>query len=130
MKIAIVGAGAIGGYFAARLAASGQQVSMLARGRTLQAIRSHGIRLSSEGRQFAEKVAALPDAQRQGVFMRAITDAGFLCQKIETQAQHAPIDGHPAWSIGCDHGNNYVALAMPGDTLQIVPGTTTAPAAQ
>lgn len=79
---------------------------------------------------FAEKVAALPDAQRQGVFMRAITDAGFLCQKIETQTQHAPIDGHPAWSIGCDHGNNYVALAMPGDTLQIVPGTTTAPAAQ
>lgn len=67
MKIAIAGAGAIGGYFAARLAASGQQVSMLARGRTLQAIRSQGIRLSSEGRQFAEKVAASDQAADLGV---------------------------------------------------------------
>ncbi len=66
MKIAIVGAGAIGGYFAARLAASGEQVSMLARGRTLEAIRSHGIRLSSEGRQFAEKVAVSEHAEDLG----------------------------------------------------------------
>ncbi len=56
MKIAIVGAGAIGGYFAARLANSGQQVSLLARGKTLEAIRTHGMRLDSEGRHFAERV--------------------------------------------------------------------------
>lgn len=66
MKITIVGAGAIGGYFAARLAASGQQVSMLARGKALAAIRSHGIRLHSEGRQFAEKVAASDQAADLG----------------------------------------------------------------
>lgn len=58
MKICIVGAGAIGVYFAARLAHSGEDVSVLARGRTLDAIRAHGVRLSSEGRQFQERVKA------------------------------------------------------------------------
>jgi 2-dehydropantoate 2-reductase len=58
MKITIVGAGAIGGYFAARLAHSGQEVSILARGKTLENIRDHGIRLDSEGTHFAERVKA------------------------------------------------------------------------
>ena len=66
MKICIVGAGAIGGYFGARLASAGQQVSMLARGPALAAIRAHGIRLSSEGRQFAERVHASDQASELG----------------------------------------------------------------
>jgi hypothetical protein len=72
--------------------------------------------------QFANQLAALPEGQRNGAFMRAITDAGFPCQKIEQAAAHAPIGGKPAWAIACDHGNDYVALAIPGDTLQIIPG--------
>lgn len=71
---------------------------------------------------FADQIDALPEGQRGGVFMRAITDAGYACQKIETMARHAPISEHPAWAIACDHHNDYVALAIPGDTLQIVPG--------
>lgn len=72
--------------------------------------------------QFANQLAALPEGQRNGAFMRAITDAGFPCQKIEHAAAHAPISGKPAWAITCDHDNDYVALAIPGDTLQIIPG--------
>lgn len=46
MKVCIVGAGAIGGFIGARLAASGgAQVSALARGATLAALRQHGWRL-------------------------------------------------------------------------------------
>jgi 2-dehydropantoate 2-reductase len=67
MKICVVGAGAIGGYFAARLANSGQEVSVLARGRTLEALRAHGVRLSSEGRQFQERVKASDRAAELGV---------------------------------------------------------------
>ena len=48
MKIAIYGAGAIGGFLGARLAASGQhQVTAIARGATLEALRRHGWRLHS-----------------------------------------------------------------------------------
>jgi 2-dehydropantoate 2-reductase len=44
-RVAIVGAGAIGGYVGAKLAAAGAQVSALARGATLAALREHGWRV-------------------------------------------------------------------------------------
>ena len=43
MKIAIVGAGGVGGYFGARLAAAGQDVGFVARGKHLEALRSQGL---------------------------------------------------------------------------------------
>ena len=50
MKVCVVGAGAIGGFIGARLAAAGQaQVSVLARGATLGALRGQGWRLSMAG---------------------------------------------------------------------------------
>ena len=48
MKIAIVGAGAIGGYLGARLAASGESITFIARGPNLAAIRADGMRLRLE----------------------------------------------------------------------------------
>jgi 2-dehydropantoate 2-reductase len=48
MKIAIVGAGAIGGYLGARLSAAGEQVTFIARNRNLQAIRENGFHLELE----------------------------------------------------------------------------------
>lgn len=49
MRICIVGAGAIGGFIGARLAASGVETSALARGATLASLRAHGWRLESGG---------------------------------------------------------------------------------
>lgn len=43
MRIAIMGSGAIGGYFGARLAQTGQDLTFMARGAHLEAIRSHGL---------------------------------------------------------------------------------------
>ena len=48
MKITIVGAGAIGGYLGARLALAGEDVTFVARGPNLDALRSQGIRLIEE----------------------------------------------------------------------------------
>jgi len=45
MRIAIVGAGSIGGYLAARLILAGQPVTVIARGANLAAIRSNGLTL-------------------------------------------------------------------------------------
>ncbi len=47
MKIAIVGAGGVGGYFGARLAVSGEDVHFIARGAHLEAIRSNGLQVHS-----------------------------------------------------------------------------------
>ncbi|MFC5497713.1 2-dehydropantoate 2-reductase [Caenimonas terrae] len=56
MKIAIIGAGAIGGYVGARLALAGNQVSFIVRGANLDAIRARGVRLI--GADGSEQVAA------------------------------------------------------------------------
>lgn len=47
MKIAIYGAGGVGGYFGARLAQAGAEVALLARGDHLQALRANGLVLKS-----------------------------------------------------------------------------------
>ena len=48
MKICVIGAGAIGGYLAAKLALAGEDVTVVARGRNLEAIRKNGLRLVAE----------------------------------------------------------------------------------
>lgn len=47
MRITIMGTGGVGGYFGARLAHAGADVSFVARGRQLQALREHGLRIES-----------------------------------------------------------------------------------
>jgi len=61
MKIAVVGAGAIGGYLGARLSLAGEQVTFIARNRNLEAIRSDGFRqiLEDGSEQHAARVQAV-----------------------------------------------------------------------
>lgn len=47
MKIAIMGAGGLGGYFGGRLQASGDELAYIARGAHLQALRRDGLRIKS-----------------------------------------------------------------------------------
>jgi len=47
MRIAIMGSGAVGGYFGARLAAGGSEVTFLARGAHLAAMRERGLTVES-----------------------------------------------------------------------------------
>jgi 2-dehydropantoate 2-reductase len=47
MKIAVFGAGAVGAYFGGRLAAAGEEVSFIARGRHLAALSAHGLSIAS-----------------------------------------------------------------------------------
>ena len=59
MKICVVGAGSIGGYLAVRLARAGQDVSVIARGPHLAAIKAHGLQLvEGEDEMVAEGLTA------------------------------------------------------------------------
>ncbi len=48
MKIAVMGAGGVGGYYGAVLARSGEAVTFIARGAHLQAMKTHGLRVESQ----------------------------------------------------------------------------------
>jgi 2-dehydropantoate 2-reductase len=68
MKIAIVGAGAIGGYAGVKLALAGERVTFLARGANLEAIRSRGVKLilSDDTELVARDVQATADYTSAG----------------------------------------------------------------
>jgi len=64
MRFAIVGAGAVGAFVAARLAAAGEDVAVLARGAQLGAIRDRGVRVRSQaGELEAHPFAAAEPAE-------------------------------------------------------------------
>ncbi len=76
MKICVVGAGAIGGFMAVRLAGAGHEVSAIARGPHLAAIRANGLKLVEAGQeQVATDLVAtdrIADIGRQDVVLLAL----------------------------------------------------------
>ena len=62
MRVLVLGAGAVGGYFGARLAEGGHDVTLVARGRNLEALRRDGL------------VVQLPDGTRRLSGIRAVDD--------------------------------------------------------
>lgn len=62
MKVCIYGAGAIGGWMGVKLAKAGCEVSVVARGATLEALSQHGLRLQEGGETLAvpAKASASP----------------------------------------------------------------------
>ena len=61
MRIAIYGAGGVGGYFGGRLAQAGAEVHFIARGAHLQALREHGLRVRSVKGDFEVQAPATND---------------------------------------------------------------------
>jgi len=66
MKLCVFGAGAVGGHIAAKLAAAGNDVSVIARGAHLQAMRSRGLKLLHGEQTIVGKVRAAETAAELG----------------------------------------------------------------
>jgi 2-dehydropantoate 2-reductase len=66
MKIAVVGAGAIGGYLGGLLARAGHDVTLIARGAHRDAIRNHGLRVDSKGASFTVHPACTDNPAEAG----------------------------------------------------------------
>ena len=67
MRIAVVGSGGVGGYFGGRLAESGADVTFLARGAHLEAMRARGLRIvSPKGDVHLPRVQAAGDTREIG----------------------------------------------------------------
>ncbi len=85
MKIAIFGAGAIGGYLGAKLAAAGADVTFIARGPHLAAMRENGVTLREEGRETVVHPRCVGDAGEAG-----IQDYVFVTLKAHSLPAAAP----------------------------------------
>ena len=67
MRIAMMGSGGLGGYFGARLCQGGADVHFVARGRHLQAMREHGLRIEGPSAIHIPRVSATDDPREIGV---------------------------------------------------------------
>lgn len=67
MKVCIYGAGAIGGWIGVKLARAGHEVSVVARGATLQQLQAHGLRLQEAGETLSASVQASASPAELGV---------------------------------------------------------------
>jgi 2-dehydropantoate 2-reductase len=72
LHILVMAAGGVGGYFGARLAQAGHQVSFVARGRHLEALRSKGLRVKSALGDAQLKVDALEDPRDADIVLFAV----------------------------------------------------------
>ena len=96
MKIAIIGAGAIGGYVGVKLALAGEDVIFIARGANLEAIRRHGmkLRLHDGSEQVARQVRATDDYAEAGV--QDVVVLAMKAHQVEAVAPTAAPPGRAA----------------------------------
>ena len=103
MRICILGAGAIGSHFAARLAAAGHEVSVLARGAQLEALRASGVTLLSGAERVTARVRASDRAAELGA-----QDAVLVALKATALGAAAdalaPLLGADTMAVFCQNG--------------------------
>jgi 2-dehydropantoate 2-reductase len=91
MKIAVIGAGGVGGYFGGRLAKAGFDVTFLARGEHLREIQKNGLRVKSvNGDFFVENAQATDSIQKIG-FAEIIILAVKAWQVRDISRELAPV---------------------------------------
>jgi 2-dehydropantoate 2-reductase len=66
MRVAVMGSGGIGGYYGGKLSAAGDDVTFIARGAHLAAIRQNGLQVKSVAGDFHIRPAATDDAKTVG----------------------------------------------------------------
>jgi 2-dehydropantoate 2-reductase len=107
VRVAVLGAGAIGSYVGAALARGGTEVTLIARGAHLAALRERGVTVLSPRGDFSARLPATDDPARVGpvdiVFLGlkayAYADCGPLLEPLlhETTSVVAAQNGVPWW---------------------------------
>lgn len=120
VKIALVGAGGVGGYFGGRLAVAGYDVAMLARGAHLTAIRQRGLNVRSVKGDFTVRMPASDDPADIGP-----CDVVLFCVKsydtVSAAARLGPLvhDSTAVVSLqnGVDNEEKIAAVLGPGHAV-------------
>lgn len=85
MKFVVVGAGAVGAFVGAMLARSGEDVTLIARGAHLRAMRQNGVRVHGSLGEFQVRVQATDDPSEAGE-----ADVVFIALKAHGLTEMAP----------------------------------------
>ena len=122
MRVAVLGAGAVGGYFGAVLARAGNPVAMIARGENLEAMQQHGLRVQSHWGKFEAPVLATDDPMAIGP-----VDLVLYCVKTYQNAEALPLlrplVGYDTLVITVQNGvDSYERVAEMVERDNVLPG--------
>jgi 2-dehydropantoate 2-reductase len=104
MRIAIVGAGAVGGYFGGRLAEAGEDVVFLARGAHLDAIRKNGLEVESIAGNFQIFPAQATDDPKEAGIPDVVLVAVKAWQVPEAAESIRPMLGPGTFVVPLENG--------------------------
>src|SRR3954453_19405557 len=135
MKVAVLGAGAIGAYVGAALARGGTDVHLIARGSNLEAMRLDGLKVLSDRGAFGARPPATDDPNEVGpvdfVFLGLKANSYATCGNLLHPLLHhdtaviAAQNGIPWWYFhGVDgpYAGRQIETVDPGDTVtQVIP---------
>jgi 2-dehydropantoate 2-reductase len=113
MRVAIMAAGAVGGYFGGRLAAAGHDVSFIARGAQLAAIRQHGLKIESPLGDLHLADAKAPDDPGQVGPVDVVLFAVKLWDTEKAAEQARPMVGPDTRVITLQNGVDSVERLQP-----------------
>ncbi|TVR54321.1 MAG: 2-dehydropantoate 2-reductase [Gemmatimonadales bacterium] len=119
MRVAILGAGGVGGYFGGLLARGGHEVRLLARGPHLKAIRNRGLEVRTPEETFITHPFATDDPGELGV-----VDVVFVAVKAYSLQEVAPVAAELARSRSAASEDTEAGVAEPG---AIAPGAIVIP---
>lgn len=74
----------------------------------------------SAGVGYRNQLQAMPEGQRNAVFIRAIRDAQLDCQHVEGSVPAGDYRGMPVWDVRCAGGGNWTIVVTGDGTAQIL----------
>jgi 2-dehydropantoate 2-reductase len=104
LKVAILGSGALGGYFGGRLAQAGEDVTFIARGRQLAAMREAGLRIESPRGDLNLQAVRVTDDPRTIGRVDLVLFTVKLWSTEEAGRQLAPLIGRDTAVISLQNG--------------------------
>lgn len=104
MKIAIMGSGGVGGYFGALLAQSGNDVTFIARGAHLEAMRENGLQVKSDAGDFTIQPAQATDDPSEIGTVDAVLFTTKLYDTIAAANLIKPIVGPDTFVVTLQNG--------------------------
>ena len=104
MRIAIFGAGGIGGYLGGRLAQAGEEVVLIARGEHMQAIRDHGLKVDSIKGSFVVVPSLTTSDPKEVGFVDAVILGVKAWQVIDAAESMRPMIGPNTFVVPMQNG--------------------------
>ena len=122
MKVAVMGAGAIGGYFGGMLARAGHDVTLIARGEHLRAILQDGLQMRTEAGDFSVRCGATQNPAEVGT-----VDLALLTTKtyhnVDSIPAMAPMIGSETAVLSLQNGiDSYLPVAERFPDAIVLPG--------